>query len=221
MVKLMIKILKEIKKTIKPSMPPEKILFKYIPNETNDKEMNEFLRSRYKTKKSIKNPQAYQKKETAVKSTSSGELDLYILDKTFDEMYSHCTNLASKGLEAMGFLIGEICKNEKQGFSIIQNIVTSKLESTAVSVRFHRDSFQDLFNKLDDITYDYILIGWYHSHPGFSSFMSNIDRNTQEKMFNKKYHAAVVIDPINYEMRSFRIHQDICVEIPYAIFSKK
>ena len=92
------------------------------------------------------------------------------------------------------------------------------LESTSVSVRFQRDAFEDLFDRLDEIKYDYILLGWYHSHVGYSSFMSEVDIDTQSKMFTQPFHAALVVDPVNLEMKAFRLADGKCMEIPYAIF---
>ena len=43
---------------------------------------------------------------------------------------------------------------------------------------------------------------------------------TQLKIFNKPFHVAIVIDPINMEMKAFRILNSKCVEISFAIFEE-
>ena len=48
--------------------------------------------------------------------------------------------------------------------------------------------------------------------------MSSIDMETQRTYFTQPYHAALVVDPITREMKAFRIINEECVEIPYAIF---
>lgn len=42
-----------------------------------------------------------------------------------------------------------------------------------------------------------IVVGWYHSHPGFGCWLSNVDVNTQQsfEQLNPRS-VAVVIDPI-------------------------
>lgn len=42
-----------------------------------------------------------------------------------------------------------------------------------------------------------IVVGWYHSHPGFGCWLSNVDVNTQQSFENLNPRAvAVVVDPI-------------------------
>jgi len=146
------------------------------------------------------------------------DLDFYMDENALDEILYHCSKMASDGLEAMGFLVGELYQWKENYFSLVFDIVTSTLESTPFSVRFQRDAFEDLFDKLDEINYDYILLGWYHSHVGYSSFMSDADIETQSKMFTQPFHTALVIDPVNLEMKAFRVVNTICIEIPCNIF---
>ena len=159
-----------------------------------------------------------EEKPVSVRRVS--DLDFYISDYAFDKLYRHCADIAQKELEAMGFMIGELREHNDTVISVVHDAITSNLESTSVSVRFHRDAFEHLFDQLDEIPYNYVIIGWYHSHPGFSSFMSQVDIDTQNRMFNKLFHAALVVDPVNYEVKSFRMQDRICVEIPYAVFSE-
>lgn len=159
-----------------------------------------------------------EEKPVSVKQVS--DLDFYISDYAFDKLYRHCADIAQKELEAMGFMIGELREHDDTVISVVHDAITSNLESTSVSVRFHRDAFEHLFDQLDEIPYNYVIIGWYHSHPGFSSFMSQVDIDTQNRMFNKLFHAALVVDPVNYEVKSFRLQNGNCVEIPFAVFQK-
>ena len=216
-----IRILDEIKNVVQEGKPPKNILFKYIPGKNSNSEVMEFIHNRFNDINfdDVILPVVDKEERTNVKFVS--DLDFYISSYAFDKLFNHCFMLAKNGLEAMGFMIGELKKKDDKVFSIVNDIVTSDLESTPVSVRFSRDAFEKIFDQLDDIGYDYILLGWYHSHPGFSSFMSVVDVDTQRRIFNKMFHAALVLDPVNSELKSFRMSNDICIEIPYAIFFKK
>lgn len=216
-----IKIVDEIKKTVQVSDPPNELTFKCVPGETEPEAVKEFVQSQFEkiTLKGIHT--IINSKERSVERTLVTSLDFYINESAFRKMYTHCVQFAQKGLEAMGFMIGKIQKSKGNVFSLVYDVVTSDLESTPVSVRFHRNSFDKLFHQLDEIPYDYIILGWYHSHPGFSCFMSEIDMKTQKRMFNRKYHAAIVIDPVAFDVKSFRTCDDVCFEIPFAIFSEK
>jgi len=215
-----IRISDEIKKSIPEIQPPNSIPFTYFPHEDISK-INRYLSSKFKDLHVSKK----YKRDIEKKNNSSLDhqlnLDLYINERVLEKMYSHCSKLARNHYEALGFLIGDVHIWDKKTYSMVHDVVTSDLESTPVSVRFHRDAFEKLFSQLDEINYDYIIIGWYHSHPGFSCFMSSIDIETQKKYFNKTFHAAIVIDPIHFELRTFRIQNKDCVEMPYAIFQNQ
>ena len=214
-----IKVIEEIKKKIVCARPPESRMFVHNPSVNSSDEMRRFLRSKYEDVIFEKKNCPLDKGEVEVDSEIRTELDFFIDHQAFDMMYDHCVEMALEGLEALGFLIGELYQFEGKVFSVVHEVVTSKLESTPVSVRFDKESYASLGNRLDDISYDYIIVGWYHSHPGILSFMSDVDMNTQKRMFTKSFHTAVVIDPINAEMKSFRIKNMHCIEIPYAIIN--
>jgi proteasome lid subunit RPN8/RPN11 len=213
-----IKIIGENKHQIQEKKPPENLIFKYIPKISDESDIKNFLHSRFKNVDFKDSPINFIEKKDQVKIKQKTDLDFFINMESIEKLYLHCIDIAQKGLEALGFMIGELRQYKDCIFSIVHDVVTSKLESTSVSVRFHRDAFNSIFSQLDNIKYDYIILGWYHSHPGFSCFMSQIDIDTQKRMFNKVFHAALVVDPINWELKTFRMQDNICIEIPYAIF---
>jgi len=216
-----IRITGEKRKNPEEKKPPENIIFSYIPEKSGDEVLHNFMSQRFH-KLGIKKIEAgFNAEEEEVDTSYGSKLDLYIDIHAVDEILEHCTVMAGRRLEALGFLVGNLYVWSGEGFSVIHEIVTGKLDSTAVSVKFRRDSFENLFDQLDDIEYDYVLIGWYHSHPGYTSFMSSIDVDTQARMFNKPFHVALVIDPINLELKAFRIIEGKCIEIPYAVFERE
>ena len=107
-------------------------------------------------------------------------------------------------------------------YSIAKDVATSDLEATEANVRFI--SFDKLSEELDKLNYDYQIIGWYHSHPNYSSYMSPTDIKTQKRMFNHPYQCAIVIDPIKFDMKAFVLDQeakDKVKESGYAIIDFK
>jgi len=155
--------------------------------------------------------------ERKMKFECSDDVEFYIRQNAFDEMLLHSYNMALKGKEAMGFILGEIMKWEKE-YVVAHDAITAQLESTSSSVRFGREAFNELFALLDEVEYEYIIAGWYHSHIGYGSFMSDVDIETQKKYFNIPFHIAMVIDPINMEAKVFKLKNSKCIEVAYAIF---
>ncbi len=41
-----------------------------------------------------------------------------------------------------------------------------------------------------------LIVGWYHSHPGFGVFLSQTDRQTMFNHYRAPHQIAIVIDPI-------------------------
>ena len=147
-------------------------------------------------------------------------VDLYIKKEAALKMLKHCKDFKDMHLEVMGFMVGHRYEWEKKGYTVVEDVVTSDLDTTAVSVKFA--SFEPLFQELDKFEKedkDYILVGWYHSHPGHTSFMSPTDKDTQKRMFKKDFQSAIVIDPINIEMKAFKLHEGEVYEKPFAVLS--
>lgn len=145
-------------------------------------------------------------------------IECYISRRALNKIMDHCADYAQHHLEAMGFLVGDLCRWKNRDYIVVKDVVTSELDTTAVSVKFRRDAFERLFQELDSITYDYILVGWYHSHPGHSCFLSSTDISTQRRMFNKPFHTAVVVDPLSHELKAYRLTERSYEERMFAIY---
>jgi len=144
-------------------------------------------------------------------------VNIFIKETVFNEILQHCKRMESMKKEAMGLLIGDVRK-WKDSYTIIFDLVSGKLDSSPHYVRFERDAFEEISDKLDEIDYEYVIVGWYHSHIDNRSFMSAIDIETQKKFFNKPFHVALVIDVARMETKAFKLIGENCISIPYAIF---
>jgi proteasome lid subunit RPN8/RPN11 len=125
---------------------------------------------------------------------------------------------AQARLEIMGFLLGEVSRWHGSEYSVIKDVVTTQLKSSSSKVRFDPEAFPKLFREMDASGFDYILVGWYHSHPGHTCFLSRTDLRTQRMIFDQSYHTALVIDPVNEEIKTFRLTQNSYEEAAFALF---
>lgn len=198
--------------------PPRRLLLVHWPGRTEE-EMTEFVSQRLADLGIRHLPGRNPGKEKEVVTHYGKELSVYISGQAFNQVLAHCAALAARRLEALGFLVGDLYRWQGKEYSVIHDLVTAELESTATSVRFRRDAFETVGDKLDELDYEYVLIGWYHSHPGYTSFLSATDMDTQRRMFNRPFHVALVADPVSQEVKAFRSREERCLEIPYAVFS--
>lgn len=69
---------------------------------------------------------------------------------------------------------------------------------TGVSVEAVDPVFQtEMLEALAMVGRPEIVVGWYHSHPGFGCWLSGVDINTQQSFEQLNDRAvAVVVDPI-------------------------
>jgi len=134
---------------------------------------------------------------------------VYIYDKVLSEIKKLCKG--SK-LEIFGYLVGEIFIWKDTPYIIIENYLfikgavhshqfsTAQIEGTAGK---YDDEFQKLKKKKKSDTLR--IVGWWHSHPGFTCFLSAVDIATQEFFFPEKYQTALVVDPVNKDLRFFTL----------------
>ena len=150
------------------------------------------------------------------------ELDMYISSVVVRKIVNHCVQYAfgEQKLECMGFMLGDMYIYNGKRYTVVRDVVTTDLDATAISVKFSREGWDKLFEQMDSIgkNYDYLLVGWYHSHPDYSCYLSDTDINTQKRMFKNPHQIAVVCDPVRMEMKGFRLKDDSYEEISYAVY---
>jgi proteasome lid subunit RPN8/RPN11 len=162
----------------------------------------------------------------------SGRSKAYISSRAMKALVAHCEKQAVSGLEALGFLSGSVFSCKGKTYTVVRDALTAPLEATAVHVRFDRTGFVGLFSQLDKLDYEYIIVGWYHSHPGYGCFMSDTDQQTQMAGFSERFHVALVVDPVKKQMMAFRMARgskavqgkDVIVpyeEVPFTVYDEK
>jgi proteasome lid subunit RPN8/RPN11 len=205
------KIHRELKTEVLEQIPPNKAYFTYIPGMTKEDELLGFIGNYFQT----------QELRDMEEDNNVKKIKLYITSDSIKIMLDHCY-LHGRKKEVMGLMLGMTFKYNDNIYSVVKDVVTSDLDATEVNVRF--DSFDKLFEQLHKISYNYQIIGWYHSHPNYSSYMSPTDAKTQARMFHHQFQYAMVIDPIRYDMNAFVFDQSAMKNIrerPYAIVSSE
>lgn len=139
---------------------------------------------------------------------SGRTFDAYITAEADLKIRDHASAEARNNLEVMGLLLGEVNTWNGKTYTFVRKVGTTDLKSSASKVRFDPDAFPKLFGELDDSGFDYLIVGWYHSHPGHTCFLSRTDIQTQRTMFSQSYHLAIVVDPVNEEFKVFGLRGD-------------
>lgn len=120
---------------------------------------------------------------------------------------------ASKSLhkEVLGILIGRI----EDDTLIIEDAVSGEIEASSNHVTMPG---QTIARIADDILREKIqgnIVGWYHSHPGYGLFMSDLDISTQASLQQfSPYIVALIVDPSTGEAGFFTIDPETECVVP-------
>jgi proteasome lid subunit RPN8/RPN11 len=142
--------------------------------------------------------------------------DLFVSEEAVNDMLDHADIGASDNAEVMGLLAGSVYRDEKGIYAVANKAVTSGLLSDEVSVRFDPSEMAELFDALDALDFEYVIVGWYHTHLGIGCFMSETDVNSHTAAFGETGY-AIVIDPIREELKIFKGSKDGPVEASMVV----
>ena len=107
--------------------------------------------------------------------------------------------------ELGGVLVGDVCVNsQNEQFISIDNFIIAKHTNSSISrLTFTHDTWDQISNTLEKEFPGKIILGWFHSHPGHTVFLSGYDLFIQENFFNLEYMTAYVFDPVINERGFF------------------
>jgi len=105
----------------------------------------------------------------------------------------------------IGILLGRLVDETL----IVEDAISGKMKIGEVKVALHEEAIAKI---ADDILNQRIggsIIGWYHSHPGYGVFMSEVDMNTQRTLTQfSPYILAIVYDPSTEEFGFFTFNSE-------------
>jgi proteasome lid subunit RPN8/RPN11 len=142
-----------------------------------------------------------------------------------DGIFSECQKHSPK--ETIGFLVGMYCRwKERDGdeylyFTLVDGYIPVGGASSEYHVIMDAESIASAIQKLEKNYNDgkHSIVGWYHSHPGYGVFLSDIDVKSQITFFNQPHHVALVVDPVRNKFGFFKLSlYNEPVLVSYAIW---
>jgi|ERR1712137_143218 len=118
---------------------------------------------------------------------------IYISSLALLKMLKH--GRAGVPMEVMGLMLGDFV--DEYTVKVV-DVFAMPQSGTGVSVEAVDDEFQTaMLEMLKQTGRPEMVVGWYHSHPGFGCWLSSVDCNTQQSFEQLHPRAvAVVVDPI-------------------------
>jgi proteasome lid subunit RPN8/RPN11 len=125
-------------------------------------------------------------------------VDILLDESAFRAAQAHA--LSSPNREVAGVLIGPRPEKQPDGryvVRIIDTIIAKYTVMQGASVTYTPESWRYMNDKLAERYPDEtaVMVGWYHTHPGFGIFLSGMDQFIHQNFFTQIWHIALVLDP--------------------------
>jgi proteasome lid subunit RPN8/RPN11 len=109
--------------------------------------------------------------------------------------------LSSPDREVAGVLLGPQPEKQPDGryvVHIIDTVIAKYTVMQGASVTYTSESWRYMNDKLAERYPDEsaVMVGWYHTHPGFGIFLSGMDQFIHQNFFTQIWHIAMVLDPL-------------------------
>ncbi len=131
-------------------------------------------------------------------SYTSAAVDVLMDEPPLRTMQAHA--LSSLDREVAGVMVGSRPEKQPDGryvVRIIDSIAAKYTVMQGASVTYTPDSWRYLNDTLMERYPDEtaVMVGWYHTHPGFGIFLSGMDMFIHQNFFTQIWHIAYVLDP--------------------------
>jgi proteasome lid subunit RPN8/RPN11 len=106
--------------------------------------------------------------------------------------------------EVGGVLVGQFIETPRgTGARIDDIIIADSAVASLTHVTFTHESWQSIYQQLEQRDDQARIVGWYHTHPGFGPFLSGQDLFIQRNFFSHPLHVALVLDPVQRLFATF------------------
>ena len=123
----------------------------------------------------------------------------------------------NKDREVGGVLIGEACRDDAgQMFVVATHALQAEFaEESRGQLTFTHNTWLKIHRTLETQYPEKTIVGWYHTHPGWSIFLSDWDLFIHQNFFKQPWQVALVIDP-SLDRAGFFVWKDDQVSNPQA-----
>lgn len=125
--------------------------------------------------------------------------DVLINEPAFRNSQAHA--LTSLNKEVAGVLVGPRPEKQEDGRYVVHVtdiIIAKHTRMQGASVTYTPESWRYIHDVLA-VRYpneEALIVGWYHTHPGFGIFLSGMDLFIHQNFFTQPWHIAFVLDPV-------------------------
>lgn len=125
--------------------------------------------------------------------------NIFIAEPALRAAQNHA--LSSLNREVAGVLVGPRPEKQPDGrydVYVTDTIIAKHTVMHGASVTYTPESWRYLNDQLEQRYPEEtaVMVGWYHTHPGFGIFLSGMDQFIHRNFFTQIWHVALVLDPV-------------------------
>lgn len=130
-----------------------------------------------------------------VESTRTDGFAVVIQQAVLDTIQAH--GKSNTKVEVCGVLVGKVWHDDAGPYLLIHaSIAGNAASSHAANVTFTAETWTQIHAEMDKSFPNDRIVGWYHTHPGFDIFLSEMDLFIQRNFFDLPWQVAYVYDPL-------------------------
>ena len=110
------------------------------------------------------------------------------------ELIAHAKQ--SLDAEVCGVLAGQVCEDDEGIFVHVEAVIRGAAATEgSTHVTFTQATWNAIYKILERDHPKLKIVGWYHTHPGWTIFLSQWDLFIHQNFFKQPWQIALVIDP--------------------------
>jgi len=146
----------------------------------------------------------------------AGGFQVLMRQSVLNEIYRHGRSVDR--IEVGGMLVGNVYRDASGPFLSIEAVVRGEQAAARdTQVTFTAETWQHIQKIMDDTHPTKRIVGWYHTHPGFGIFLSDMDVFIHENFFSLAWQTAFVFDPLSLDEGVFVWRDGKPVREPFMI----
>lgn len=140
----------------------------------------------------------------AIGSPAGDDLPVYVDLDVWLELENHAHS--NTRVELGGVLLGEQAVDAAgRPLVIVRDCLRARhYEATRGSFKFTHATWSELARRRERMNPQLSIVGWYHTHPGWGIFLSEMDEFICRHFFGQPLDVALVIDPCQHEQGWFQ-----------------
>jgi proteasome lid subunit RPN8/RPN11 len=137
----------------------------------------------------------------AARTHRAGGFQIVIKQSVLNDIRRHGR---SSNHEICGVLVGDVFLDDHGPYLYIQSSLRGNFASAkTTAVTFTAETWTDIQQTMEQRHPEKKILGWYHTHPNFGIFLSDMDLFIHENFFGLPWQVALVFDPVREERGIF------------------